>query len=59
MVHLEKLKCQFNEFLVVMVTYTNIMWIVGKWPPSAYLHSWHSANVWNVLLRIFIKSYFP
>ena len=53
MVHLVKLKCQFNEFVVVMVTRN--MWFIGKVPPRVYLHSWHSANIWNVFLKIFIK----
>ena len=57
MVHLEKLKCQFDELLVVMVTCN--MWFVGKLPPRAYLHSWHSAIIWNVFLQNFLKSFFP
>ena len=56
MVHLEKLKCQFNGILVVMVTRN--MWFVGKLPLRAYLHSWHSANIWNVFLKFFIKKLF-
>ena len=57
MVHLKKLKCQFNEFLVVMVTRN--MWFVGKLSPRAYLHSWQSANIWIVFRKIFIKSFLP
>ena len=58
MVNLEKLalKCQFNEFLVVMVIRN--MWFVGKLPPRAYFHSWHSANIWNIFFKICIKSFF-
>ena len=57
MVHLGKLQWQFNELLVAMVTCN--MWFVRKLPPKAYLHSWHSANIWNVFLKMFIKRFFP
>ena len=55
MVHLGKLKWQFNEFLVAMVTHN--MWLVRQLPPRAYLPSWHIANIWNVFLKIFIKNF--
>ena len=57
MVHLGKLKLPFTEFLVAMVT--GKMCVVGKLVLSAYLHSWHSANIWNVFLKIFVKIFFP
>ena len=53
MVHLGKLKLPFTEFLVAMVT--GQMCVVVKLVLRAYLHSWHSANIWNVFPKIFVK----
>ena len=49
MVHLGKLKWPFDELLVAMVTCK--MCLVGKLLSRAYLHSWHSANIWNVFVK--------
>ena len=57
MVHLVQLTWQFNDCLVAMVTRN--MWFVRKLPRRAYLHFWHSANIWTVFLKILIKSFFP
>ena len=45
MVHLGKLKWQFHEMLVAMLTCK--ICLVGKLLPRAYLHSLHSVNIWN------------
>ena len=56
MVQLGKFKLPFTEILVAMVT--GKMCVVGKLVLRAYLHSWHSADIWNVFLKKIVKIFF-